>query len=606
MTRWCLRHIWLVALIPAIPFLIWNGFVQQMDAEWNDILFRLRGPVASRAAAQIVLLAIDDRTAALYGPLPLARSRLAEGLEKLAALQPRVLAIDLLLSEPAAGDARLAQVLPRFPRLVLSAAIESDSVAHPKWIGPAPALRGSGRVAHVHAAPDADGVVRSVLLAKAAEDRRLWALGLEAACFAMGADRPLETPDFVHAGAAAIPAESAESRLMPINYAGPEGTFPRVSFASLLEGRVDPALFHDKIVILGVTAQGSGDRLFVPLSHGLGMSGIEIHANIVRTILDRAFLARMPVAGELAGCLLIAALCIFAVEKSRGSRLVLCLSAIAIAIPLGSAAALRFGSIWPAAGFFGIFLVSSGIAGAGEYALVTIALRDSERKRRDYAFRVQAIAHEIKTPLTAIQGSSEMIAEKLVPEEQKAEMAGLIHKESKRLTEIIHTFLDVERMAAGTLNIRRQPTSLEELCGEVLERARLYAVRKKIAIQSEVPALTLEADADLLSFALYNLLTNAVKYSPRNTTVLLRASCEGGTVCISVTDQGHGITPEEQNRIFEPFYRAKRDRTGEEEGSGIGLALVKEIVAQHGGRILVESMPGEGSRFTMLLPKGTS
>ncbi|MCL5742757.1 MAG: ATP-binding protein, partial [Acidobacteria bacterium] len=249
---------------------------------------------------------------------------------------------------------------------------------------------------------------------------------------------------------------------------------------------------------------------------------------------------------------------------------------------------------------------SSGIAGAGEYALVTIALRDSERKRRDYAFRVQAIAHEIKTPLTAIQGSSEMIVEELVPEEQKAEMAGLIHKESKRLTEIIHTFLDVERMAAGTLNIRRQPASLEELCGDVLERARLYAVRKNITIESEVPALTLEADADLLSFALYNLLTNAVKYSPRNTTVRLCASCEGGTVRISVTDQGHGITPEEQNKIFERFYRMKRDQKGEEEGSGIGLALVKEIVAQHGGRILVESKPGEGSRFTMLLPKGAS
>ena len=588
-----------------MPLLVWNSFVQQMDAEWNDILFRLRPPVTSPAAGRIVLLAIDDRTAARYGPLPLDRSTLARGLQNLAGFGPAVVAIDLLLSEPTPHDGSLAEALRGFPRLVLGSAIASDPGPKPRWIDPLPAFQASSRVGHVHAAPDADGVVRSVLLAKEAEGRRLWAFGFEAARLAIGADRPLETGDAVRIGPIRIPAEASEARLMPINYAGPEGAFARVSFSDLLDGRAGAATFRDRIVMLGVTAQGSGDRLFVPLSHGLGMSGVEIHANIARTILDRAFLAHMGSAGELAGCLLIAAACVLAVAKLRGARLILCLLAIACAIPLGSAAALRYGQIWPAAGFFAIFLAASGMAGAGEYALVTVALRDSERKRKDYAFRVQAIAHEIKTPLTAIQGSSELIAEQLVPEEQKAEMAGLIHKESKRLTELIHTFLDVERMAAGTLDIRKQRTSLDELCGEVLERARLYAVRKNIAIQANVPALTLDADADLLSFALYNLLTNAVKYSPRNTTVWLRAFEEGEAVCVSVADQGHGIAPEEQNRIFERFYRMKRDRKGAEEGSGIGLALVKEIVSQHGGRIHVESRPGEGSRFTVLLPKGT-
>jgi two-component system sensor histidine kinase SenX3 len=114
--------------------------------------------------------------------------------------------------------------------------------------------------------------------------------------------------------------------------------------------------------------------------------------------------------------------------------------------------------------------------------------------------------------------------------------------------------------------------------------------------------LTLQADKDLLSFAVYNLLTNAVKYSPKNTTVVLSATQSDGGIEITVTDQGYGIELTEQQKIFERFYRLKRDEKGAEEGSGIGLALVKEIVLQHGGRIDVDSRPDQGSRFALRFP----
>lgn len=603
-----IRSLYLAALVFAVPFLTWNGTVQQVNAGVGDILLRLQPHSPSTALQSIVLVAIDDGTAARYGPLPLNRSKLAAGLTRLAQFRPQVLAVDLLLSEPgqAADDQALAAALRQFRSVILSAALRSDSGPDPKWILPLPQLMTSHEVGQVHTEPDADGMVRSVLLLKANRERRFWALGMQMARLALGVERPIETRDSVELGPIRIPSPENTARQMTINYAGPEGTFRRVPFSTLLDNTARPADFRDKIVILGVTAQGSGDRLFTPLSSGIGMSGIEIHANITRTILDRAFLVPLDVVGQMAGFVLIAAACVIGVSRLRGMPLMLALMGFAIAIVAASMVALRLGRIWPLGGLLTVFLVSAAISVTGEYAALTLGLRASERKRREYAFRVQAIAHEIKTPLTAIQGSSELISDQLVPEEQRVRMAGLIHKESKRLTEIIHAFLDVERMASGALRIQKQPVALKPLCEEVLERARLYSARKRIQIAADVPPLEVAADPDLLSFAIYNLLTNAVKYSPRETTVSLTAGEQSDTISIAVADQGPGIAAAEQKRIFERFYRLKRDRAGKEEGSGIGLALVKEIVVQHGGRVEVQSREGAGARFTIMLPKDAS
>ncbi len=603
--KWLARGLYVLGLVAVAPFLVWNSFTQQLNAALYDTLLRLRRPAHSSGVREVVLVAIDDETAARYGPLPLRRDRLAAGLDRLFSFEPKVLALDLLLSEPSdpAADAALAGALRKFPRASVAAGIRSDTGAAAKWIWPLKGLSECCRVAHVHAAQDGDGNVRTIALEQAAGGRRLWALAVEAAGLALGGQRPLEAAEHVELGSVRIPAR-ADDRVLTINYAGPEGTFTRVSFASLLDGKVRSAVFHNKIVIVGVTAQGGGDRLFTPVSSGIGMSGVEIHANAVRTILDRAFLSPAGVVAEAIALLSIAAAAVLAIGTLRGVRLVLVLGAIALALPVFCVGSLEGGRIWPLGSLIAAFAVSAGVAGAGEYAAVTLELRRSEAKRQDYAFRLQAIAHEIKTPLTAIQGTSEMISGELVPERQRVEMAGLIHRESKRLTAIIQAFLDVERMAAGTLKLQKQDVDLRAVCEEVLERARFYAARKASRIEADVPELKIQADPELLSFAVYNLLTNAVKYSPKRSSILLAAREEDGHVLLSVTDQGYGIAPAEQKRIFERFYRLKRDEAGPESGSGLGLALVKEITVQHGGRVLVESKPGAGSRFTLALPKG--
>jgi signal transduction histidine kinase len=332
------------------------------------------------------------------------------------------------------------------------------------------------------------------------------------------------------------------------------------------------------------------------------MSGIEIHANVARTILDRDFLTGLRESGEFLLLMVISGVCVLAIRILRGIRLHAALAGIGVLILVSCFVALIWGHVLPLGTLLAGFVLSCSFAGLGEYAIQTRALRRAERKQVEYASRVQAIAHEIKTPLTAIQGSSEIISDQHVPEEQRAEIAGMIHKESKRLTQIIHTFLDVERMAAGALVLEKKGIDLDSLCDEVLERARLYSARKRIAIIADVPHITVQADGDLLSFAIYNLLTNAVKYSPKRTTVSLSAESGPDCVRISVVDQGYGIAPSEQKKVFQRFYRVKRSQGDNEEGTGIGLALVKEIVSQHGGRIEVDSREGAGSRFTIVLP----
>ncbi|HWB84420.1 MAG TPA: CHASE2 domain-containing protein [Bryobacteraceae bacterium] len=599
-----IRSIYLLLLTAAFPVLIWNPLVQQMNASLNDILLWRRGQIHSQAVDDIVLAAIDDTTAAQYGPLPLRRSVLAKGISRLASLGPRAVALDLLLGEsgPPEDDADLSDALRVLPGAVLSAALGSDPRASHTWILPLPEFAGPHRVGHVHVEPDADGSVRSIPLEEADAGRRLWAIGLEVVRTATHAEAPLERNDSLGLGGIRIPASASSRRLMLINYAGPEGAFRRIPFSALLDGSADFKDFRGKIVFLGVTAQGGGDRIFTPLSARIGMSGIEIHANVARTILDRDFLTPLSESGTFAALILIAGISVLGIGALRGMRLHAALAALAFLIVVSCFAGLRLGYVLPLGTLLAGFAFAGSVAGLGEYAIVTTALHRAERRQREYATRVQAIAHEIKTPLTAIQGSSEIISDQDMPEDQRAAIASMIHKESKRLTQIIHTFLDVERMAAGSLALQKQPLDLASLCDEVLERARLYGTRKSTTITAAVPHITVAADLDLLSFAIYNLLTNAIKYSPKRTTVTLSAQMQSGTLRISVVDQGLGIAPAEQKKIFDRFYRVQRSQPDNEEGTGIGLALVKEIVSQHGGRIEVDSQEGRGSRFTIVLP----
>jgi signal transduction histidine kinase len=189
-----------------------------------------------------------------------------------------------------------------------------------------------------------------------------------------------------------------------------------------------------------------------------------------------------------------------------------------------------------------------------------------------------------------------------LPDEKRNQLSEMINSESKRLSRIIQTFLDVERLAEGQMELKKEPFAAASIVDACVQRVTPIAERKHIGLflDSAVEG-TLVGDRELMEYALYNLLTNAVKYSPAETEVHVASEFHGGELRLAVRDQGIGMDSKEVKQIFKKFYRTKRAEASGEVGTGIGLSIVEQIVSHHGGRIDVTSTPGKGSCFTMVL-----
>jgi signal transduction histidine kinase len=176
----------------------------------------------------------------------------------------------------------------------------------------------------------------------------------------------------------------------------------------------------------------------------------------------------------------------------------------------------------------------------------------------------------------------------------------MINQESKRLARMIQTFLDVERLSDGQIELKGEAFEVREIVQICVARARPLAERKNIRIVAEALDGNLEGDRELMEYAIYNLLTNAVKYSPPDTQITVTCRLEAGKLRLSVQDQGIGMDAKELRQIFQKFYRTKRAEASGEAGTGIGLSIVEQIVQHHGGKMEVTSQPGQGSCFTVV------
>jgi signal transduction histidine kinase len=378
-----------------------------------------------------------------------------------------------------------------------------------------------------------------------------------------------------------------------------------VTLKALLDDPALAARFAGKVVFAGVTDQAAvQDRLFTPYSAGKPMVGVEIHANAFETIAQGLFLTNAPLWSALALSLMLVAVIGFAYARFTGAPA----HALAIAALIAAHAtpyalfthrlvlsfATPVSSAWLA-------LVT---AGGYQYLVVRRRLRTSDAERDRYCQAMHFVTHEMRTPLTAIQGSSELISRYQLPEEKRKQIADLINSESKRLGRMIEMFLNVERLSAGQMELKKETFTAAGLVAACLARALPLAERKQIRIMHQPPPenAVLTGDRELMEYAFYNLLTNAIKYSPPRTEINLAAGCRDSQVRISVQDQGIGMNQKEVKKIFQKFYRTRRAEATGESGTGIGLSLVEQIVTQHGGTIEVVSHPGRGSCFTMLLP----
>ncbi|MEW6665731.1 MAG: heavy metal sensor histidine kinase [Thermodesulfobacteriota bacterium] len=227
-------------------------------------------------------------------------------------------------------------------------------------------------------------------------------------------------------------------------------------------------------------------------------------------------------------------------------------------------------------------------------------LQDSFRQVRQFSADA---SHELQTPLTILKGEIEVaLNAPRTPEEYRRILKSAL-EEVDRLARLVEGLLLLARADAGVLRMDRKAVDLARLAEEAFGQGRILAEARGVRLSLDpVEPVPIEGDGERLGRVLLNLLDNAIKYTPAGGRVTLSVGRDKGFAFLKVEDTGIGLSPEEQEKIFERFYRSAEARSGGEGGAGLGLCIARSIVEAHGGSIAVKSTPGSGSSFTVFLP----
>lgn len=241
---------------------------------------------------------------------------------------------------------------------------------------------------------------------------------------------------------------------------------------------------------------------------------------------------------------------------------------------------------------------------AGSYLIARAVMRELAVARLQSDF-VSAVSHEFRTPLTSLRQLTEILLDRrITTEERRRTYYEALARQTERLHKLVESLLDFGRMEAGTSPYRLEPLDACAWIRSVVEQFESEASGRGYRVELDVngATATIAGDREALTNALWNLLDNAVKYSPECRTVWVNVEREEKRLAIRVRDQGLGIPPGEQKEIFRKFVRGAGAKAEGIKGTGIGLAMVDRIVKAHGGEVSVRSEPGAGSTFTVLLP----
>lgn len=214
------------------------------------------------------------------------------------------------------------------------------------------------------------------------------------------------------------------------------------------------------------------------------------------------------------------------------------------------------------------------------------------------------VVHDMRSSLSVIMGGLELLREELPDDPDIYETHEMSEQATQDLTRMCNGLLDISRLEAGQMPVRAELIDLSTVLSEVLKSVKTRAQQASVAINNEVEPVEISADKDLLQRVLDNLLTNAIKYTPTGGSVTIRATRDASDVRIEVADTGQGISPEHNEKIFEKFGQLDVKEQGKrpKHSAGLGLTFCRLAVEAHGGTIGVDSTPGEGSVFWLILP----
>ena len=228
----------------------------------------------------------------------------------------------------------------------------------------------------------------------------------------------------------------------------------------------------------------------------------------------------------------------------------------------------------------------------------------SEHEKQDAMRRefTANVSHELKTPLTAISGTAEILQSGLVKSEDIPHFAGNIHREAARLISLVNDIMQLSRLDENAFPDEKEEVELSALCFDVCDALKMKAEERSIALHTDVKSATVLGHRRILDEMIYNLIDNAIKYNRTGGEVYVSLTPNDSHIILTVKDTGIGIPESELDRIFERFYRVDKSHSGTVEGTGLGLSIVKHGAKLHGAEIRTESTPGVGSTISLLFP----
>lgn len=394
----------------------------------------------------------------------------------------------------------------------------------------------------------------------------------------------------------------------------PAGSYETYSFLDVAMGLVSPDAFKDKFIIVGRdTKSESSDYVLTPYSKDvLAMSRSELHANMLDTLILNSAPTTTPFWLNVLITSLIAVLTVFVVLTLRPSRGLLILAVSILAFCLISWGlflttkicvdmAHPFLAIFICYYFFIPYRLIIENRRSWEYYQRNNLLTQVEELKSNF---LRMMSHDLKTPLARIQGMTEVVLHEQAPLSNKQiEALKTIGESSQELNEFVGSILNLGRIESKELKLQLKSRDINALMGEIIQKLSYLAQQKNISIVTEFePMFSVKIDEDLMRQVFTNLVENAIKYSPENTSILISTEEANGRLIVQVADQGMGVDKTEVPHLFTKFYRSKNVRDGAIKGSGLGLYLARYFVDLHHGQISVESEPRIGSTFTVELP----
>jgi len=400
-----------------------------------------------------------------------------------------------------------------------------------------------------------------------------------------------------------------------IRWQGPPGTYSPFKSEAVAEQRLPKGSFTGKIVLIGsmISSRREADFTYTPYSRYANQtSTLEAAAHGLSTLMHNQGISKSSATVDWMLAFFVGILTVNLVLYLTPGQGILFVLLEGILLATSGFCLLRFGNYW-------LNLAHPlVIAGVGYYLVIPYRLVDEYRKRWHYQEKsefmaqlellksnfLSLISHDLKTPIARIQGNAELVlsgGEKLDGPQRKC-LETIVHT-TDDLSQYVETVLDLTRIESSQVPIQKSTKDINATVMEVVESKRFLAEEKNIELITKLePLFSIKFDVKLIRRVIANLVENAIKYSPPNSRITLSSREENNWIRVTVTDQGMGIPPVEQVKVFQKFYRCENEMTQTTKGTGLGLYLVKYFVELHQGMVELKSDAGQGSEFTVSLP----